>query len=167
MKRRTLNLLKAQIAPVQPPVINITYEVESCVVTNRDVRRGVSVQDVACFSHKCTHIRPLVQTQIKCRRSTCSDQIWTLLNFYGWCKYVQAELRKPDASNRWRAARNFPGTSIWDVCHAAAYRGVKKNSIWVCVCASKWVIGREKCLSHWMIELTVSRAWHSGKSQKF
>lgn len=110
--------------------------VESCVVTNRDVRRGVSVQDVACLSHKCSHIHPLVQTQIKCRRSTCSDQIWTLLNFYGWCKYVQSELRKPDASNRWRAARNFPGTSIWDACHAAAYRGVKKNSIWVCVCAS-------------------------------
>ncbi len=115
----------------------------SGVVTNRNVRGSISVQDAVCFSHKCTHICPLIHTQIKCRRPTCSNQIWTLLNFYGWCKYVQAELRKPDASNRWRADRNFPGTAIGDVCRAAAYRGVKKNSIWVCVCASEWVIGRE------------------------
>lgn len=113
------------------------------MLTKRDVCRSISVQDVFCFSHKRTHVCPLTHTQIKYRCTTCSNQIRTLLNFYGWCKYVQAELRKPDASNRWRAARNFPGTAMGDVCRAAAYRSVKKNSIWVSVCASEWVIGRE------------------------
>ncbi len=130
------------------------------MVTNRNVRGSISVQDAVCFSHKCTHICPLIHTQIKCRRPTCSNQIWTLFNFYGWCKYVQAELRKPDASNRWRADRNFPGTAIGDVCRVALTAVSRKTaSGCVYVRANEWS-GEEmerEALESLHDELTVSR----------
>lgn len=49
---------------------------------------------------------------------------------------MQAKLRKPDASNRWRAACNFLGTAIGNACRAAAGYAAcqEKQRLGVCVC---------------------------------